>query len=257
MSDIATFPDLRGRAVFITGGGSGIGAALTEGFLAQGALVAFIDLADSTPLVQDLGERYGTAPLFIQGDITDTDGLRAAVAQAAESHGPAAVLVNNAANDQRHAWQDVTPEEWDRHMAVNLKSYFFAIQAVAPAMIAAGRGAIVNFSSVSYMIGMTGMPAYTAANAGILALTRTMARELGPSGVRVNALAPGWVLTEKQKALWVTPEALADYMPRQALKESMVPDDIVAPVLFLASEASRMMTGQSISVDGGVVSVSA
>lgn len=253
MTTHALFPDLADASVFITGGGSGIGAALVEGFVAQGARVAFGDIRDSRGFAAALGERYPNAPLFLECDITDTDALRRTIATAAEAHGPVTVLVNNAANDDRHALEAVTPAYWDAMMAVNLKAYFFACQAVAPAMVASGRGAIVNFSSISYIMGNAGYPVYTAANAAITGLTRSLARELGPKRVRVNAVAPGWVLTEKQKALWATPEGLAEHLARQCLPEHLVPEDIVQPVLFLSSDASRMITGQCIAVDGGVV----
>lgn len=253
MTTSALFPDLADASVFITGGGSGIGAALVEGFVAQGARVAFADIRDSRGFAGALGERYPNAPLFLECDITDTGALRRTIHAAAEAHGAITVLVNNAANDDRHALEAVTPDYWDAMMAVNLKAYFFACQAVAPGMTAAGRGAIVNFSSISYIMGNAGYPVYTAANAAITGMTRSLARELGRSGVRVNAVAPGWVLTEKQKALWATPEGLAGHLARQCLSEHLLPEDIVQPVLFLASDASRMITGQCIAVDGGVV----
>ncbi len=253
MTQTATFHDLSGKSVYITGGGSGIGASLTEGFLAQGAKVAFIGRSDASAFVEACAEKHGTAPLFLQGDITDTAHLQATMEQAAEAHGPLDVLVSNAANDHRHDWRDVTPEEWDRLQAINLKAYFFAMQTAAKMMEAKGAGSIINFSSISYMMGNAGYPAYTTANAGITALSRTMARELGPAGIRVNALAPGWVLTEKQLEKWATPEGLAGHMERQSLKTHLVPQDIVDAVLFLASDTSRMMTGQCMVVDGGVV----
>jgi NAD(P)-dependent dehydrogenase (short-subunit alcohol dehydrogenase family) len=253
MTPIATFHDLDGASVFITGGGSGIGAALTEGFLSQGARVAFIDRTDASALVGRLGKDHGAAPLFIEGDVTDTDGLRRAVERAAEAHGPVDVLVSNAANDLRHDWLTLSPAQWDKLLDVNLKAYFFAAQTVAPGMIARGRGSIINFSSVSYMMGNAGYPAYTAANGGITAMTRSLAREVGPAGVRVNAIAPGWVLTAKQLEQWATPEDLAAHLDRQCLKTHLEARDIVDSVLFLASNTSRMMTGQCLVVDGGVV----
>lgn len=249
----ATFHDLDGASVFVTGGGSGIGAALTDGFLAQGAQVAFIGRSDASAFVAKMRAAHGRAPLFVQGDITDTDALRAAIAQATAAHGPITALVNNAANDKRHSTAEVTPEFWDQMQAINLKAYFFAAQAVTPGMAEAGGGAIVNFSSISYMMGNAGSPAYTAANAGITGLTRSLAREFGPDGIRVNALAPGWVLTPKQLEMWATPEDLAAHLDRQCLKTHLAPEDIVEATLFLASGASKMMTGQCMVVDGGVV----
>lgn len=247
------FPDLAEASVFITGGGSGIGAALTEGFLRQGAKVAFVGRSDYSGFTEDMAEATGNRPLFLRTDITDTDALRAALDTAAEAHGPVRVLVNNAANDLRHTTEEVTPDFWDEMMAVNLKAYFFAVQAVVPGMRAAGGGTIVNFSSVSYMMGNSGYPVYTTANSGINGMTRSLAREFGPDRIRVNALAPGWVLTQAQRDKWATPEGLAEQLSRQCLKEHLDPRDIVAPTLFLASDASRMMTGQALVVDGGVV----
>ena len=249
----ATFHDLDGASVFITGGGSGIGAALTDGFMAQGARVTFIGRSDASAFVAEMADKHGRAPDFVQGDITDTAQLQAAISTAAEKNGPVTALVNNAANDQRHPLGEATEAFWDSMIAVNLKAYFFACQAVAPGMVAAGGGAIVNFSSISYMMGNAGYPIYTTANGGITAMTRSLARELGPDKVRVNALAPGWVLTQKQMDKWATPEGLAAHLDRQCLKEHLVPQDIVDATLFLASGASRMMTGQCMVVDGGVV----
>lgn len=253
MTKTATFHDLSGKSVYITGGGSGIGAALTDGFLAQGAKVAFIGRSDASAFVDEMAARHGNAPLFIQGDITDMDALQGSIAQAANAHGPLDVLVSNAANDHRHDWQTITPQEWDSLQSINLKAYFFAAQAAGKMMAARGSGSIINFSSISYMMGNTGYPAYTAANAAITSLSHTLAREMGGSGVRVNALAPGWVLTEKQLDKWATPEGLAAHLERQSLKTHLVPQDIVDAVLFLASDTSRMMTGQCMVVDGGVV----
>jgi NAD(P)-dependent dehydrogenase (short-subunit alcohol dehydrogenase family) len=249
----ATFHDLHGKSVYITGGGSGIGAALTDGFLAQGARVAFIGRTDATAFVEEMAEKYGTAPLFIQGDITDTDALQTSINRAAQAHGGLDVLVSNAANDLRHDWQTLAPDDWDRLQSVNLKAYFFAAQAAGRMMVQKGAGSIINFSSISYLMGNAGYPAYTSANGGITALSRSLAREMGPQGVRVNALAPGWVLTQKQLEQWATPEGLAAHLERQCLKTHLVPQDIVDAVLFLASDASRMMTGQCMVVDGGVV----
>ena len=246
------FPDLDGASVFITGGGSGIGAALTEGFLRQGARTAFVGRSDASAFADEMEEATGNRPLFIACDITDTAALKRAVAQAAEAHGPVNRLINNAGDDQRHATLDVDEAYWDRSMAINLRAYFFAAQAVIPAMRDAGGGAIVNFSSISYMMGNAGYPAYTAANSGINGLTRSLAREFGPDRIRVNALAPGWVMTRKQKELWLTDEGLAAHLDRQCLKQTLQPQDIVGGCLFLASDASRMMTGQALVIDGGV-----
>ena len=249
----ATYQDLRGKSVFITGGGSGIGAFLTEGFLAQGAQVAFVQRSDSSTFCDEMEAKHGTRPLFIQCDITDISALKTAIAQSAEAHGDIDVLVNNAANDKRHEAGEVDEEFYDWMMAINLKAYFFACQAVAEGMKAKGGGSIINFSSISYMMGNAGYPLYTTANSGINGMTRSLAREFGPDKIRVNAIAPGWVLTDKQKEMWVTPEALEAHLARQCLKDTLAPEDIVGATLFLASESSKMMTGQAMVVDGGVV----
>ncbi len=253
MSGNATFHDLKGASVFITGGGSGIGASLTEGFLQQGAKVGFVQRSDATGFCDEMESTHGSRPVFVPCDITDVDALKGAIAEVAGINGPIRILVNNAANDKRHTTEEVTEEFWDWSQAINLKAYFFACQAVVSGMREAGGGAIINFSSISYMMGHAGYPSYTAANSGINGMTRSLAREFGPDKIRVNALAPGWVLTDKQMDMWATPESLAAHMDRQCLKEHLVPDDIIDAVLFLASNASRMMTGQALVVDGGVV----
>ncbi len=249
----ANYEDLAGKSVFITGGGSGIGAKLTEGFLRQGTRVGFVQRSDSSEFCQQMAEQTGNRPLYIHCDISDVAALKSAMQQCAEVNGSIDVLVNNAANDQRHVTEDVDEEFWDWSLSINLKAYFFACQSVITGMRAAGGGSIINFTSVSYMMGNTGYPAYVTANSGINGMTRSLAREFGGDGIRVNAIAPGWVLTEKQLDKWATPEALAAQMSRQCLKSHLAPEDIVDPVLFLASNASRMMTGQALVVDGGVV----
>ena len=249
----ATYPDLNGKSVFITGGGSGIGASLTEGLLRQGAKVAFCQRSDAGAFCDAMQAATGNRPLFLPCDITDIAALRATIAKAEAAHGPITVLVNNAANDQRHDSLAVDEAFWDWSQAINLKAYFFAAQAVIPSMRAAGGGSIINFTSISYMMGNAGYVAYTTANSGINGMTRTLAREFGPDRIRVNALAPGWVLTQKQKDLWVTPEGLQAHLDRQCLKDPLGPEDIIGGLLFLASDASKMMTGQALVIDGGVV----
>lgn len=249
----ATYPDLNGKSVFITGGGSGIGASLTEGLLRQGAKVAFCQRSDAGAFCDAMQQATGNRPLFLPCDITDITALRGVIAQAEAAHGPITVLVNNAANDQRHDTLALDEAFWDWSQAINLKAYFFAAQAVIPSMRAAGGGSIINFTSISYMMGNAGYVAYTTANSGINGMTRTLAREFGPDRIRVNALAPGWVLTQKQKDLWVTPEGLQAHLDRQCLKDTLAPEDIVGGMLFLASQASKMMTGQALVIDGGVV----
>lgn len=253
MTKTATFHDLDGASVFITGGGSGIGAFLTDGFMAQGANVAFVQRSDASEFLDEMQEKHGRKPLSIQCDITDIAALQAAIEQAANAHGTVTVLVNNAANDQRHEALDVDESFWDWSQAINLKAYFFACQAAIKGMKSVGGGAIINFSSISYMMGNAGYVSYTTANSGINGMTRSLAREFGPDKIRVNALAPGWVMTDKQKEMWATPEAVAGQLDRQCLKEPIEPADIVDAALFLASSSSRMMTGQALVVDGGVV----
>ena len=249
----AHFEDLKGQSVFITGGGSGIGAWLTEGFVAQGAKVAFVQRSDATALCDELEQKYGLRPLFMPCDITDISALRTCIAQARDAHGPITVLVNNAASDNRHDLEAFSVEDWDQAMNINLRPHFFTAQEVAADMRGAGHGSIINFSSISYMMGNAGYPAYVTSKSAITGLTRGLARELGADNIRVNALMPGWVLTDRQRELWVTPEALKDHIDRQCLKSEIKPEDIVAPTLFLASNASKMMTSQALVVDGGVV----
>ncbi len=253
MSEItAIYPDLQDASVFITGGGSGIGASLTEGFLRQGAKVAFVQRSDASEFADEMAAATGNRPLNLICDITDIAQLKAAVAQASATHGTVTVMVNNAANDQRHNTLDVDEAFWDWSQSIKLKAYFFGCQAAIEGMRATG-GSIINMSSISYMMGNAGYPAYTAANGAITAMTRSLAREFGPDGIRVNALAPGWVLTAKQLELWANPKDLAAHMERMCLKEHLKPEDIVGGVLFLASRTSRAMTGQTLVIDGGVV----
>jgi NAD(P)-dependent dehydrogenase (short-subunit alcohol dehydrogenase family) len=249
------FSDLEDASVLITGGASGIGAALAEGFLRQRARVAFVDVAREAGegLAARLEAATGTRPLFIAADLRDIGAIRAAVDRACRAHGPVAVLVNNAALDDRHEIESVTEQFWDDNQAVNLRPHFFTAQAVTAGMKAAGRGAIVNFTSTSFMINHGGMPSYTAAKAGIVGLTKGLAGALGPSGIRVNAIAPGWVMTERQRRLWAEPDAVRAHIDRQCLKREMVPADMVGPCLFLASDAASMVTAQTIIVDGGVL----
>lgn len=249
----ALYPDLAEASVFVTGGGSGIGAALTEGFLRQGARVAFCQRSDATAFCDEMERATGRRPLFVPADISDLASLERALAAAAAAHGPITVLVNNAANDQRHETLAVDEAFWEQSIAINLKAYFFACRSVIPGMKAANGGSIINFTSISYMMGNSGYPVYVTANSGINGMTRALAREFGSDRIRVNAIAPGWVLTDKQKEMWVTPEALSAHLDRQCLKETLAPQDIVGGCVFLASSASRMMTGQSLVIDGGVV----
>lgn len=247
------FPDLANASVLITGGATGIGAALTAAFSAQGASVAFIDIAAEAgeALARDLSARHGTSVRFLEADLRDLDRLKAAADEAARLHGPVGVLVNNAARDDRHSIEDVTGAYWDENQSINLRPQFFAAQAVIPAMKAAGRGTIVNFTSTAFMINGGIFPAYTAAKAGVIGLTKGLAGALGPFGIRVNAIAPGWVITERQAELWLTDQGRRTFIERQCLKRMLEPADMVGPCLFLASEASRGMTAQTMIVDAG------
>jgi D-xylose 1-dehydrogenase len=251
----ANYPSLRDRAVLVTGGATGIGASIVAHFAGQGARVAFFDVLEKEgrELAASLTAGTASAPLFFPCDLTDVSALRAAAAEAIAALGGVDVLVNNAANDQRHRIEDVTEEFFDASIAVNLRPQFFMIHAVLPAMKAAGRGSIINMSSISWMIPSTGVPVYIAAKAAIVGLTRTLAHELGPAGVRVNAVLPGAIATEKQKRLVYSPEYKAEIMASQALKRDILPEDVARLVLFLAADDSEAITNQSYVVDGGWV----
>ena len=253
MNNYATFKDLEDTSVFITGGGSGIGASITEGFLSQGAKVTFVQRSDCDEFLDQVSSKYKHQPLFIKCDITNTNDLKDAISESIRINGGITVLINNAANDSRHTLDELTSEEWDQALNINLKPHFFSAQAVAPSMKAQGGGSIINISSASYLMGNAGYPAYVASKAGITGLTRSLARELGGDGIRVNTLIPGWVLTDRQMKLWVNDEDLASHMKKQCLKEHLMPNDLIDSTLFLASKASRMITGQALVVDGGVV----
>jgi NAD(P)-dependent dehydrogenase (short-subunit alcohol dehydrogenase family) len=255
MSNYATYPSLKDRTVFVTGGGSGIGAAIVENFCAQGSKVAFVDIAReaSEALVKSIAVKKLPAPLFIPCDITDTAALQRAIAETKQKLGPVRVLVNNAAHDQRHAIDTVTPEYWDDRIAVNLKHQFFAAQAVYKDMAAAGGGSIVNLGSVSWVIGQGGMPCYTTAKSAVAGLTRSLARDFGPLNIRVNCVLPGWIMTERQIKMWLTPEGEEELMRRQCLKRKLVPDEIARAVLFFAADDSSACTNQNYIVDGGWV----
>lgn len=251
----ATYPSLRDRVVIVTGGASGIGEAFVEAFVVNGARVAFLDIQTEAGqrLVSRLQAAGPTAPLFLPCDLTDTAALRSAVDQVLERFGTVDVLVNNAANDTRHSIEEVTPEFWDRTLAVNLKHQFFATQAVIPAMKKAGRGSIVNMSSIAWVIPSTNFPVYVAAKAAIVGMTRTLAHELGEHNIRVNSVMPGSVHTERQKRLWLTEEYTAEILAAQALKRLVLPEDVARLVLFLAADDSSAITNQSYVIDAGWV----
>jgi NAD(P)-dependent dehydrogenase (short-subunit alcohol dehydrogenase family) len=235
--------------VLISGGATGIGAALVEHFVAQGGRVAFLDIDE--PAGAQLAATLGEHARFIACDVRDTAALQRAATAAATAHGPVRVLVNNAARDDRHAIEAVTPEFWDERMAVNLRHQFFLAQAVAPGMTASGGGSIVNFSSVSWRLALPGMPAYLTAKAAIEGLTRALARDLGPARIRVNAVVPGWIMTERQIALWLNPDSERALLDAQCLKEKLYPADVARLVLWLAADDSRLATAQSFVIDGG------
>lgn len=252
MTQFARYPSLAGTPVVISGGASGIGESLVRNFAAQGARVGFVDIAvEAGKALEAELKAQGHTAAFTPCDITDLTAYQSAIAGFAAAHGDALVLVNNAAHDQRHEWSEVEPEFWDKSMAVNLKHAFFAIQAVAPAMVAAGRGSIINTSSISWMVMSPKIPIYETAKAAAHGLTRAMARELGQSGVRVNTLTPGAVLTPRQLELWLDEAALKNIAGNQALVGNVYPDDVSRMALFLASEDSKMITAQQFVVDGG------
>lgn len=250
-SSAAIYPSLAGRAVLVTGGASGIGAAIVRAFAAQGARTGFVDIMEEGAALAEALTGEGREAAFVRCDLTDIAALQAAAAALAERLGPVTVLVNNAANDMRHDWRTETPESWDARIAVNLRHQFFATQAVAPGMIEAGGGSIVNFGSISWRIGMGGMPAYTTSKAGVEGLTRSFARDLGQHRIRVNCVLPGWVMTERQLALWVDESADRVIAERQCLPDRIQPADVARLVLFLAADDSAMCTSQTFVVDAG------
>ncbi|MGA2170279.1 MAG: SDR family NAD(P)-dependent oxidoreductase [Terracidiphilus sp.] len=254
-SHFASYPSLQGQMVLVTGGATGIGESIVTHFARQGARVAFFDIQDEPALrlVESLAAEGCPAPHYLHCDLTDLAALTRSVEQVLAAWGTIDVLVNNAANDQRHNLSEVTPEYWDQSMAVNLRPQFFMIQAVLPAMRRAGRGSIINMSSISWMIPSTGAALYVTAKAAIVGLTRTLAHELAPDGIRVNAVLPGAIVTERQKRLWYTPEYKAEIMASQALKRDILPEDVARLVLFLAADDSSAITNQSYIVDGGWV----
>ena len=250
----AMYSDLAGKVVLATGGASGIGEAIVRRFAEQKSIVVFFDVKveEGTRLAGVLSDR-GLRAHFLNVDLTDVAALRAGVSDARKAYGPINVLINNAAHDERHATEDMTSEYWDDRIAVNLKHSFFAAQAVLPDMKEAMAGAIVNFSSISWIAGQGGMAAYTASKSGMLGLTRSLARDYGPYNIRVNAIAPGWIMTQRQIEKWLTPEGEAELMRRQCLKRKLIPDEIARFTVFLASEEASACTAQHYIVDGGWV----
>ena len=248
----AVYASLKGRSVFITGGGSGIGESLVRHFVAQGSKVAFVDVAEapSRALVAELGSS-GATPLFVPCDLRDIGALKAAVVTAVAANGPIDVLCNNAGNDDRHQTADVTVDYWDDRMVVNVRHQFFAAQTVRPYMKAQGGGSIINFGSITVMVGDADCPAYVTSKAAIWGMTRALARELGPERIRVNCMVPGWVMTERQVRLWLNEAGEKQIKDRQCLPDKVQPSDIARMALFLAADDSRMCTSQQFIVDGG------
>ena len=254
MNEIAKYSSLEDKVIIITGGASGIGASIVEQFLQQGSKVAFLDKEQDlgNSLVEKLSN-FKHPPLFKHCDLTNIDSLKKTINEIREEVGLVSILVNNAANDERHSIESVTEEFWDDRMNVNLKHYFFAIQSVFKDMEKLGDGKIVNIGSFSWMLGQGNMPAYTTAKSAVMGLTRTIARDLGKFNIRVNCVVPGWIITERQKKLWLTPEIEKEQLEKQCIKRMLVPEDIAKAVLFFASDQSSGCTAQNYVIDGGVV----
>ena len=250
MSNEAVYPSLNNKVVVITGGGSGIGESITRSFIKQGAKVAFLDFneKDSIKLISDLN----TDNLHFEFcDLRDIEQLKNSIKKISSKFGPIQILVNNAARDDRHSLQSVTSEYFDERIATNLKHQLFASQAVVSDMEKNGGGAIINMGSTSWMIGQGGMPCYTTAKSAIQGLTRGLARDLGPKNIRVNCVVPGWIMTERQVDMWLTPESEKELMDRQCIKRKLFPKDIARFVLFMASDEASACSNQSFVVDGG------
>ncbi|MFC5460433.1 SDR family NAD(P)-dependent oxidoreductase [Massilia niabensis] len=253
MTQTAKYPSLQGRRVFVTGGGTGIGEAIVKAFVEQGAVVAFVDIAQeaSEALCANLAKPGQTAPVFRYCDITDIPALQRTMAELAAELGDFDVLVNNAANDQRHDIENVSLDYWNERIAINQRPMFFTAQAVLPGMKKKGGGSIINFSSMSWHAKGAGYPVYATTKSAVIGLTRCLARDLGPFGVRVNTVTPGWVMTQRQVDLWVDAEAEVEIKKAQCLPGKLMPDDIAAMVLFLGADESKMCTAQDFVVDAG------
>ena len=250
MSNEAVYPSLNNKVVVITGGGSGIGESITRSFIKQGAKVAFLDFneKDSIKLIKDLN----TDNLHFEFcDLRDIEELKNSIKKISSKFGPIQILVNNAARDDRHSLESVTSEYFDERIATNLKHQLFASQAVVSDMEKNGGGVIINMGSTSWMIGQGGMPCYTTAKSAVQGLTRGLARDLGPKNIRVNCVVPGWIMTERQVDMWLTPESEKELMDRQCIKRKLFPEDIARFVLFMASDEASACSNQSFVVDGG------
>tara|TARA_Y100001970_G_scaffold292896_1_gene436447 strand:+ start:2602 stop:3366 length:765 start_codon:yes stop_codon:yes gene_type:complete len=254
MNEIASYPSLKNKTVLITGGASGIGSSIVEHFLQQGSKVSFLDkdLNSGNKLVENLN-RFDHKALFKECDLIDVQYMNSKIEEIKKELGPISILVNNAANDERHHIDDVTPEFWDNRMNTNLRHYFFAAQSIYKDMKKIGSGSIINIGSYSWMLAQGGMPGYTTAKSAIMGLTRTLARDLGIFNIRVNSVVPGWTITERQKKLWLTPEIKKETIDRQCIKRLLKPEDISKVVLFFASEQSSGISAQNYVVDGGIV----
>jgi NAD(P)-dependent dehydrogenase (short-subunit alcohol dehydrogenase family) len=254
MKEVAKYSSLEDKVVIITGGASGIGKSIVEQFLHQGSKVAFLDKEED--LGNNLVAKFNNSkhtPLFKHCDLTKIDSLKKTINEIRNELGLISILVNNAANDERHSIESVTEDFWDDRMNVNLKHYFFAIQSICKDMEELGDGKIVNIGSFAWMLGQGNMPAYTTAKSAVMGLTRTIARDLGKFNIRVNCVVPGWIITERQKKLWLTPEVEKEQLERQCIKRMLVPDDIAKAVLFFASDQSSGCTAQNYVIDGGIV----
>ena len=249
----ASYPELAGRPVFITGGGSGIGASLVEGFARQGAPVAFVDIdeAASGALVERLQAQGLASPWWRRVDVTDVDALRQAIQDGARALGDFHTLINNVGSDDRHRLEEVTPDYWNQRVAINQRAAFFAIQAAVPGMRRRGGGAIVNLGSTGWQSKTGGYAVYATAKSSVNGLTRGLARELGADRIRINVLTPGWVMTERQVTLWLDAASERDLLRNQCLPDKVLPEDITAMALFLASDQARAITAQEFVVDAG------
>ncbi len=253
--EIVKYSSIKDKVVIITGGASGIGASIVEQFALQHSKVAFLDINEKIgkELVNKIYKKFKVKIYFVKCDLKKISDLKESIEHIKKSLGPISILINNAANDERHNIDDVTPEYWDDRMNINLKHFFFAAQAVYKDMKELGKGTIVNIGSFSWMKGQGGMPGYTTAKSGIMGLTRSLARDLGVYNIRVNCVVPGWIITERQKELWLTPEIEKKQLEDQCIKRMLVPDDISKVVLFFASDQSSGCTAQNYVIDGGIV----
>jgi NAD(P)-dependent dehydrogenase (short-subunit alcohol dehydrogenase family) len=253
MNQTAHYPSLKAKSVFITGGATGIGAAMVEAFAGQGALVTFIDILDddANKLCTDTLKKTGIKPVYRHVDVTAVEKLQAAIREAARESGTIDVLVNNVANDMRHSPLDISADYWRKCLAINLDATFFAAQAAIPLMQKSGGGAIINFTSINAYLGLEQMPGYVAAKAGIIGLSKALARQYGRDNIRCNSIVPGWIATQRQLDTWLTPDEEKKWMDLVALKGRIMPEDVASLALFLAAEDSSKITAQEFVIDAG------